>query len=94
VGRRRRRKKIVVRRPTLPTVFQCPNCGAHALIIDIIQNKKTKEMKAIIRCAECGLVHEEPVESPIIDRAVIYGRFIDKFYAGEIKVPEGGEEEE
>ena len=94
MGRRRRRRKIIYRRPSLPTVFQCPNCGARALVIEIIQDKKTKERKAIIRCASCGLVHEEPVESPIIDRAVIYGRFIDKFYAGEIKVPGEAEEEE
>jgi len=93
MGRRRRRRKIIVRRPTLPTMFQCPNCGAQTLIIEIVYDKKTKERKAKIRCASCGLVHEEPVESPIIDRAVIYGRFIDKFYAGEIKVPESEEEE-
>ncbi|NPA85772.1 MAG: transcription elongation factor [Crenarchaeota archaeon] len=93
MGRRRRRRKIITRRPSLPTVFQCPNCGAHALIIEIVQDKKKKERIAKIRCASCGLVHEEPVESPIIDRAVVYGRFIDKFYAGEIRVPEGEEEE-
>ncbi len=94
MGRRRRRKKIIVRKPTLPNIFQCPNCGAQALLIDIITDKQKKVRKALIRCGSCGLTHEEIVESPIIDKAVVYARFIDKFYAGEIKVPETEEEEQ
>jgi transcription elongation factor Elf1 len=88
MGRRRRRRKIIRTRPTLPHVFQCPNCGAHALIVDVVDDKKKRVKKALIRCAECGLTYEFVSENPLMDRAYAYSLFIDKFYKGEVPVPE------
>ncbi len=88
MGRRRRRRKIIRRTPKIPNVFQCPNCGANSLLVDIVKDKEKKTRKAVIRCASCGLYYEMELESDIMDRAYAYGLFIDKFYAGEVPIPE------
>ncbi len=95
LGRRRRKTKPIRRVPTLPPMFQCPHCGAQALLIDIRTDRRTKERKAIIRCGSCGLYYEMDLTgNPIADKAWVYGKFIDKYYAGEIEVVERSEEEE
>jgi len=95
VGRRRRKRKVIKRVPRIPSMFQCPHCGAQALIIDIKTDKRTKSRKAVIRCGSCGLVYEMDIsDNPVADKAWVYGKFIDKYYAGEIEVSEGSSEEE
>jgi len=99
VGRRRRKRKVIRRVPRLPTMFQCPHCGAQALLIDIKTDKRSKKRVAQIKCGSCGIYYEmDLTDNPIADKAWVYGKFIDLYYSGEIKVEEReveeGEEEE
>ncbi len=85
VGRRRRKfRKTVIRRPQIPRLFQCPQCGAPTLVIDI--DKKNKE--AIIKCGTCGLHYKMKLEGYLFDKTYIYAKFTDKFLEGELKLEE------
>ncbi len=84
--RRKRRKKLLIRRPTMPTVFRCPNCEMEALTVEI--NKKERNefgyYKAIIRCGNCGLYAEMWVP-PIYQPVDVYHKFLDEFVKGTAK---------
>ncbi len=84
--RRKRRKKLIIRRPTMPTVFRCPNCEAETLTIEI-DKKQQNEMgyyKAIIRCGNCGLYAEMWVP-PIFQPVDVYSKFLDAFIEGRVE---------
>ncbi|MET1129202.1 MAG: zinc-binding protein [Thermoproteota archaeon] len=90
MGRRRRkyRKRIPVSVPRrLPTVYECPNCGARALSVTI--NKKVRneagEVEAVIKCGKCGLVATMFVPS-IYEAVDAYSKFLDKFLEGKVEV--------
>jgi transcription elongation factor Elf1 len=76
---RRRRKKIVIVRRTLPKVFRCPGCGKESIRVYLYKNA----MSAEVRCAQCGLYDRMAYRFPLkeID---IYCKFIDKYYEGKI----------
>ncbi len=96
--RRKRRKKLLIRRPTMPTVFRCPNCEVEALTVEI-NKKETNELgyyKAIIRCGNCGLYAEMWVP-PLYQPVDVYHKFLDEFVEGKAKYEirgEGGEKRE
>ncbi len=100
VGRRRRKyRKPQLLRPIrrLPTIFECPNCGARALSVEIRKREKNErgEVKAIIRCGKCGLYAEMWVPE-IFQPVDVYSRFLDAFLEGSIEykfTKEGGEAE-
>ncbi len=95
MGRRKRRKKIIRRRPTIPNVFQCPHCGAQTLIIDIVTNRREGTRKAIVRCGTCHIYYEMDItDNPLADKAWVYGKFIDAYYEGRVPLPELEEGEE
>ncbi|WP_048192148.1 zinc-binding protein [Pyrolobus fumarii] len=94
--RRKRRKKLIIRRPTMPSAFRCPNCEAETLVVEI--NKKevdqnTGYYKAIIKCGTCGLQAEMWVP-PIFQPVDVYSKFLDGFLEGKIeyKILKSGEE--
>ncbi len=77
----------MIRRPTMPTLYRCPNCEAEALSVEI--NKKevdseTGYYKAIIRCGNCGLYAEMYVP-PIYQPVDVYHKFLDAFLEGKIE---------
>jgi|Deesub1362B_J571_1020462.scaffolds.fasta_scaffold03610_5 transcription elongation factor Elf1 len=77
MGRRRRRKKVirrVIRR--LPSIFECPSCGAQAIRIEM----KKEEGIATIQCGSCGLTDTIRI-TPLSEPVDVYGEFIDKYYA-------------
>ncbi len=85
MGRRRKKRKLVARRPrkTIPSVFQCPNCGKIAITVEL--NKPTNGVKhAIVRCGNCGLYAEMDVPE-IFQNVDVYGRFLDGFYSGTLE---------
>jgi len=99
VGRRRRkyRKPQLLRAPRrLPTVFECPHCGARALSVEIRKKERNErgEVKAIIRCGNCGLYAEMWVPE-IFQPVDVYSKFLDAYLEGRIEVKftkEGGGE--
>jgi transcription elongation factor Elf1 len=83
------KKKLPIKPPKkIPTVFQCPNCGKKSVNVEIDENRG----EATITCGNCGI--NVKIEIPSIFTAVdAYGRFIDLYYSGGIKVGEGKEHE-
>jgi transcription elongation factor Elf1 len=98
MGRRRKKYKRPVRRVhRIPTFFQCPNCGAKTLRIQFKKDPSLGPGKklAIITCGTCGL-YAEMVVPDLYQPVDAYGRFIDLYEEGKIKVEfrNYGEEEE
>jgi transcription elongation factor Elf1 len=90
VGRRRRKyRKPQLLRPMrrLPTVFECPHCGARALSVEIRKKERNEkgEVKAIIKCSKCGLYAEMWVPE-IFQPVDVYSRFLDAYLEGRIEV--------
>jgi len=101
LGRRRRKyRKPQLLRPVrrLPTVFECPHCGARAVSVEIRRKERNElgEVKAIVRCGKCGLYAEMWVPE-IFQPVDVYSRFLDAYLEGRINVefrgPGGGERE-
>ena len=75
----RKRKRIVRTKPipTLPTVFDCPKCGASkTLNIDIDRKIRT----AIIMCGKCKTQIARPIR-PIEERVDVFGNWLDELEA-------------
>ncbi|HIQ55343.1 MAG TPA: zinc-binding protein [Pyrodictium sp.] len=89
MGRRRKRyKKIQLLRPPrrLPTIFECPNCGARMLSVELDKKQKNDkgEILAKVKCGHCGLYTEMWV--PQIFQAVdVYSKFLDAYLEGTIE---------
>ncbi|MHA1513495.1 MAG: transcription elongation factor 1 family protein [Candidatus Hodarchaeales archaeon] len=82
----RKRKRIVRTKPipSLPTVFDCPKCGASkTLNIDIDRKIRT----AVILCGKCKTQIARPIR-PIEERVDVFGNWLDELEA------EAKEEEE
>ncbi|MHA1237039.1 MAG: transcription elongation factor 1 family protein [Candidatus Hodarchaeales archaeon] len=82
----RKRKRIVRTKPipSLPTVFDCPKCGASkTLNIDIDRKIRT----AVILCGKCKTQIARPIR-PIEERVDVFGNWLDELEA------EANEEEE
>jgi transcription elongation factor Elf1 len=82
----RKRKRIVRTKPipSLPTVFDCPKCGASkTLNIDIDRKIRT----AVILCGKCKTQITRPIR-PIEERVDVFGNWLDELEA------EANEEEE
>ena len=79
----RKRKRIVRTKPipSLPTVFDCPKCGASkTLNIDIDRKIRT----AIILCGKCKTQITRPIR-PIEERVDVYGDWLDELEAAAIE---------
>lgn len=81
VGRRKRRRKIIVRKRTLPKVFTCPKCGARSVVVKIRTGPSGRV--AHVMCGHCGLSADIPI-SPIHKEVDAYCKFADMVYAGEL----------
>ena len=98
MGRRRRKykKRPLLRAPrVLPTVFECPHCGAKALTVEIKKKERNEQglVKAIIRCGNCGLYAEMWVPE-LFQPVDVYSKFLDAYLEGKAEytfVKEGGE---
>ncbi|WP_440060073.1 hypothetical protein ACSU1N_02675 [Thermogladius sp. 4427co] len=95
MGKRRKKyKRIIKRIPRIPTVFQCPRCGAKTLSIKFEKTDTPGLKKAIISCGNCGLYAEYPQPVPELLQPVdIYAKFIDLYLEGKIKIEERKPEE-
>jgi len=81
LGRRKRRRKIIVRRKTLPKVFTCPKCGMQSVVVKITAGPSGRIAHVV--CGRCGLSADVPV-SPIHKEVDAYCKFVDAYYAGEV----------
>ncbi len=75
----RKRKRIVRTKPipSLPTVFDCPKCGASkTLNIDIDR----KIRSAVILCGKCKTQITRPIR-PIEERVDVFGNWLDELEA-------------
>jgi len=89
VGRRRKkyRKRLLLRpQRRLPTIFDCPNCGARMVSVTIDKKKRNEEGKvlAIVTCGKCGLYAEMWVPA-IYEPVDVYSKFLDGFLEGTIE---------
>ena len=99
MGRRRRKykKRPLLRAPrVMPTVFECPHCGAKALTVEIRKKERNEQglVKAIIRCGNCGLYAEMWVPE-LFQPVDVYSKFLDAYLEGKAEykfVKEGAEE--
>lgn len=89
MGRRRRRRKIVLRpKRKLPEVFQCPRCGYNT--VGVTSNREAGTVT--VRCSYCGLRYSFGL-NPYLHPVDYYSRFLDRFEEeqGETVEAEGGE---
>ena len=101
MGRRRKRRKKIVRRFRMPSrYFQCPRCGAMTLTVDFVKELNGRRPMpgrklAVVKCGNCGLycVLEVP---EIYDRVDVYNKVADMVYEDRLDEcsMEGGEEGE
>ena len=87
MGRKKRRiKRVVVRRRTIPKIFNCPNCGARAVNVKKIKDEDSGTTKYVVICGACGLkamYDEKPGWAPVD----YYNAFVDDFTEGRISPP-------
>lgn len=85
MGRRRKRRKKIVKRRTLPPrYFECPRCGSKTLTIDFKKSGKLRTKIAVVRCGTCGL-HCEFEVPEILDRVDVYNKVVDLVYEGRLE---------
>ncbi|AKG38889.1 hypothetical protein MA03_05955 [Infirmifilum uzonense] len=90
MGRRRKRSRPrLVPKRKLPTVFQCPACGATAVSVSVL---KGKEKKVIVTCANCGLRGEYEYNQ-YLHPVDYFSRFLDDYEAGKLTVISKHEDE-
>lgn len=77
---RRRRKVVKIVRKTLPELYLCPRCGKNTVKATI--NKKRD--RAVVICSNCSL-NAAFRYTPQMGEVDAYCRFVDDFYAGEIR---------
>ncbi|MFP3073597.1 MAG: hypothetical protein RXQ74_06550 [Caldivirga sp.] len=81
MGKRRKTRKLLVRsKRRLPTVFQCPYCGSVAVNVSV--SKKENKVKVV--CGVCGLEAEFDRINGLLP-VDYYNKFVDKYFAGELK---------
>ena len=83
MGRRKRRRKIIVRKRTLPKVFLCPSCGTQSVMVRISTGPSGRVAHVV--CGRCGLSADVPVR-PIDKEVDAYCKFVDMFYSGSVRV--------
>ncbi len=89
MGKRRRKyRKPQLMRPLrrLPTVFECPHCGAKALTVEIRKKERNEQglVKAVITCGNCCLYAEMWVPE-IYQPVDVYSKFLDAYLEGTIE---------
>ncbi len=78
MGRKRRKKAPRRVRPTLPTVFECPACGAPRIRIQISDESESAQ----VSCGKCGITHHvSEIRENIDDIVDIYSKFVDLYWA-------------
>lgn len=83
MGRRRKKRarRVVVVKRKLPTVFQCPRCGASAVGVSV--KKGGREKYVVVSCSNCGLkARYDYVE--YLEPVDYFSRFLDDYEAGKI----------
>ncbi len=81
MGRKKRRKVRTRPKPTLPTIFECPECSEVAVRIEI---KELGSMRmAEVSCGNCRLSRELHHVKKIEEAVDVYGNFLDMFYSEE-----------
>ncbi len=81
MGRRKRRRKIVVRKRTLPKVFTCPVCGTASVAVKIRTGPSGRV--AHVMCGRCGISATIPI-APVQKEVDAYCKFVDMYYEGKI----------
>ncbi len=68
-------------------MFECPHCGARAISVEIKKKERNErgEVRAIIRCGNCGLYAEMWVPE-IFQPVDVYSKFLDAYLEGRIEV--------
>ena len=84
MGRKKRRKVQTRPKPTLPTIFECPECSEVAVRIEIAYHTVdggNKEIgTATVTCGNCRLSREIYNVKKIEEAVDVYGNFLDQFY--------------
>ncbi|MEZ0345954.1 MAG: hypothetical protein ABWK01_05335 [Infirmifilum sp.] len=88
MGRRRKRSRPrLVPKRRLPTVFQCPSCGASAVSVTVT---KGKEKIVLVTCANCGLQGKYEYNQ-YLHPVDYFSKFLDDYEAGKLVVAPKGE---
>jgi len=74
MGRRRRKTPVRRRIRTIPTVFNCPQCGRRAIRVEIDR----KAGVASVHCGNCECHATFPV-TPLTEPVDVYADFIDAY---------------
>ncbi|MFQ5710585.1 MAG: hypothetical protein ACE5GD_02270 [Candidatus Geothermarchaeales archaeon] len=81
MGRRRRKRIIKTIKRTIPSIFNCPNCGAQAVIVKIDRS----HLSAMVTCGYCNLMWNTEIRT-FEERVDVYSRFVDAFLEGELEI--------
>ncbi len=85
--RRKKYRKVPLRpKPVMPTVYECPHCGAKMLSVSIDKKSRNEQglVKAVVRCGSCGLYAEMWVPE-IYQLVDVYSKFLDGFLEGKLE---------
>ena len=83
MGRKTRRRVPTRPRPSIPDIFECPNCNEQSVRVTIDRKSKT----AVAECGHCH-VSEIGIQVRSIDEKVdVYSEFIDRWYSKYETVP-------
>ena len=95
MGRRRKRRKRIVKKVRMPgRYFNCPRCGSMTLTIDFRGKASRPGFKlAVARCGTCGLYCEMEVPA-LLERIDVYNKIADLVYEDRLEecAPKTGEE--
>uniref|UniRef100_A0A7C1TAF9 Transcription elongation factor n=1 Tax=Thermofilum pendens TaxID=2269 RepID=A0A7C1TAF9_THEPE len=97
MGRRRRKRARVrvVPKRKLPTIFECPSCGATAVSVSITRGREKMVRVVCSNCRLMGVYEYNPYLSPVD----YFSRFLDDYEEGKLTQAmvnahvEGGEED-
>jgi transcription elongation factor Elf1 len=97
MGRRRRKRARVrvVPKRKLPTIFECPSCGATAVSVSVTKGKEKVVRVVCSNCHLMGVYEYNPYLSPVD----YFSKFLDDYEEGRLSQAtvgegdEGGEED-
>ncbi|MFW9991330.1 MAG: hypothetical protein ACFFD4_04645 [Candidatus Odinarchaeota archaeon] len=75
MGRKTRRRVPTRPKPTIPDIFECPNCNEQSVHVEIDRKAKT----AVVECGTCHIRNLISIKS-IDEKIDAYGSFIDSWY--------------
>ena len=76
MGRKTRRRVPTRPRPSIPDIFECPNCNEQSVRVTIDKKSRT----AVAECGHCHVSEIGILVRSIDEKVDVYSEFIDRWY--------------